>query len=183
MSKRAFVITIISMLVSVCELKGQSEGVNIWDVTGNYLIKNRERDKGWPKYPSNAEDVITGPFYLHDLIQTIDIDDPDYTIPVMDCLKSYSFSTFSPHAPYHLLFVKNGNYRIISTMTTLWFSSAEEAREYHNVHQDDPPYILKTLTYCIDVCKELGLTENESAYLFEQVLKYYKINNDRFSPQ
>ncbi len=152
--KRVVFIALVLILISARELKGQSEGTNIWDITSDFLVRNGEKESGSEKYPSKTENSRSWSLFLNDLTQRTEIEDPSYLIPKTDSLMIYGFSALSPHAPYHLMFVKNGIYRIINMRDGL----------------------IGILEQGVSASEFLCLDDDDVFAIFQEILNRYEVN-------
>jgi len=127
-----------------------AQSVNIWDVTFDFLVKNGySLPDGYRRPTKTNDNYIVYPYFIYG--QNGSIDDPNFIIPNDSKLDSYSFGSIFRQHYTHLLFVKNGKYRIINMGKTL------------------PDIIMQSCS----LCNDLGLDDNELVDVINEVIRYY----------
>jgi hypothetical protein len=120
---------------------------NVRDIAYNFLI-----DNGYAE--SNGATVIE----KDDICiryDDSDISDSEFTLPNYNVLQFMSFGISGELNPQHLLFFKTGKWRIV----------------------DMGKHLLDIIIQSHNLCKDLELSDNESIYVINEVIKYYESHN------
>lgn len=145
---------ILLMFIFCGELSSNSfaQSVNIWDITFNFLVENGYLSPDNYSRPTKIkENHIVYPYFIFGGPDGR-IDDPDFIVPNHNELDSYSFGSIFRQYYTHLLFVKNGKWRIIDMGKSL----------------------LDIIMQCHNLCKDFGLDDNESIYVLTEAIRYYE---------
>lgn len=144
-------ILLISIFCIGFPVRAIAQSVNIWDITFDFLARNGYcSPDGYSRPTKTEENHIIYPYFIFG--SNGSIDDPDFVIPNHDRLESYSFGSLYRQFPQHLLYVKNGRWRIIDMGKPL-------------------PNII---TQCVDFCKGFELNDDKAIYVIDEVVKFYE---------
>lgn len=145
-------IILIFIFCGKLAINSFAQSVNIWDITFNFLVENGYMSPDNYSRPTKIkENRIVYPYFIFGG-QDGPIDDPDFIIPNNNKLNRYSFGIlFRPHYQ-HLLYVKNGKWRII----------------------DMGQHLLDIVIQGHNLCKDFGLDDKESVSVIKDVVRYYE---------
>lgn len=123
---------IIIYLLLGCMLPsyGQSQEQSLRKIIRDYLVATGEMDANAPFYSEDPRHVL---FPVYDATNKENIIALE-SVPNEAYLTIYIFKKFSPHAPMHIMLVKNGEYEIID-MTQSLDDILRQLLSYHDKHQ------------------------------------------------
>lgn len=146
------IILFISALCCEFPINSFAQSVNIWDVTFNFLVEKGDMSPDNYSRPTKIkENRIVYPYFIFGGLDG-QIDDPDFIIPNNDKLDSYSFGILFRPRHQHLLYIKNGKWRII----------------------DMEKHLLDIVSQGHNLCKDFRLDDKESISVIEDVIRLYE---------
>lgn len=152
---KKIILLLLLMMPSLIVCNAQTDSLNMWNITGQYLFEQGEISLQGLKYPIKTDNGTAYSFHIYNGKSKSRIEDPDYMIPETKTFELYLFYSDRPHAYYYLLFVKNGEYKIINMRESI-----------ENI-----------MIQGVITSSYLHLTEQESLYMFEQAIQYCRINS------
>jgi len=145
---------VIILLMSIVSANTQNTN-NIWEITGNFLVEEKEISPDTDFYPEYHAGIVAYSFEIFKDQQFII--DADYEIPTNNDLLIYRFRGQTIHSRTFLMIVKNGRWKIINMKEPL----------------------IGIMKQSIEICELLNLDSNDSLLAIQEILRIYKYNLDK----